>query len=450
MDEVDVVVVGAGLAGLTAAHVVQRYRHSVAVLEARERAGGRLLSKPIGGATFDVGGQWIGPDHWRMHALVRDFDLQTFPTHTAGDSVLHAQGRRITYEGTIPTIAPWKLAMLQNAAWAIDRLARRSASLPRDSAMADRLDSMTLATWARRVIPSASARKIMDSGLKVVFGANPEEISLLWALHYIEQSGGVMPLLETRGGAQDTRFVAGAQAVPNTLASRLRQAPHYNQPVQTVKQDDHGVVVTTPDHSWRTQQVIIAVPPALTAEMRFLPDLPSARAQLVQRMPMGATIKALALYDSAFWRAAGLSGEAVMTDGPLSVIFDNSSHDDKVPALVGFCVGQNARDLAELAPDVRRARVLAAFSECFGPQANQAIGYEEQDWQAERWTRGCPTGNFGPGTMRHFAPALREPVGRIQWAGTETATQFCGFMEGAVQSGHRAGEDAVRELTKSR
>ncbi|MCH9817150.1 MAG: FAD-dependent oxidoreductase [Actinomycetia bacterium] len=446
MDEADVVVVGAGLAGLTAAQVLQGHGHSVAVLEARERPGGRLLSKQIGGATFDVGGQWIGPNHWRMRALVRELGLQTFPTRTQGESVLHLAGRRTTYRGTIPRIAPWKLAMLQNAAWAVDRLARRSATLPAGSAAAARLDSMTLATWSRRMIPSTSARNIMNAGLKVVFGADPAELSLLWCLQYIQRSGGIMPLLETRGGAQDTRFVAGAQEVPIRIARALHQPPYYRAPVRTITQDDQGVVVATNERRWRAQRVVIAVPPALTGQISFAPSLPSTRAQLVQRMPMGATIKALAIYESAFWREDGLSGEAVMTNSPISVIFDNSSHDDKVFALVGFCVGQDARDLAALPPNQRREQVLAAFSQCFGARAADALIYEEQDWQAEVWSRGCPTGNFGPGTLHQFAPALREPVGRIHWAGTETATEFVGFMEGAVQSGHRAGEAVAREL----
>jgi monoamine oxidase len=444
---VDVVVVGAGLAGLTAARALHRSGRTVAVLEARERPGGRLLSKQIHGATFDVGGQWIGPQHWRMRALVREFHLATFPTHTHGRKVLSTPGKRSTHKGTIPRIAPWKLALLQNAAWSIDRLARRSVHLPSGSPRAQTLDNLTFAAWAERYVPSTSAREIMYSGLKVIFGADPGELSMLWCLEYVRQSGGIMPLLETEGGTQDTRFVAGAQSVPIALARELRGMIAYDTPVERIAQHGKTVEVSATKRSWTTRHVIVAVPPALTNQISFTPDLPSQRAQLVQRMPMGATIKALAIYDSAFWRSQGLSGEAVMTDGPVSVTFDNSSHDDAVSALVGFCVGRNARNLADLSASDRQVAVLQAFSKCFGPRAKQPLAYEEQDWQAERWTRGCPTGNFEPGTMAQFAPALREPIGRIHWAGTETATEFCGFMEGAVESGHRTAAQIEPKLS---
>lgn len=436
MADVDVVVVGAGLAGLFAARELTRAGLDVLVLEARDRVGGRTWSKSFQGATFDVGGQWLGPAQHRMLRLVDEYGLSTFKTHTEGKSVLSVGGRRQEYRGTIPRISPLKLAMMQRAAWAVDALARSTDPGNPDSRIAD-LDAMTLQQWAVRNVPSRDARDIMFAGLRVVFGAEAQELSVLWALEYIRQSGGIMNLLDTQGGAQDTRFVAGAQSLSEAIAVELGARVRLGSPVHEIASAAHGVSVTTGGKSVRAGRVIVALPPALAAGIRFDPGLPGRRAQLTQRMPMGATTKCLAFYSEPFWRADGLSGEAVLTRGPISVTFDNSSADGSVAALVGFCVGQQARNLAKLTPEQQRSAVLSAFVEAFGPRAASPQEFHSQDWQAERWTRGCPTGNFGPGVFAEFAPALREPVGRIHWAGTETAADFCGFMEGAIESGER-------------
>jgi monoamine oxidase len=190
----------------------------------------------------------------------------------------------------------------------------------------------------------------------------------------------------------------------------------------------------------------VAIPPALAGRILYDPPLPALRDQLAQRVPMGATIKCHALYEQPFWRALGYSGEAVCDGDPISVVFDNTSHDGAQPGLLGFIVGRAARIWSGRDPEQRRAAVLAAFARFFGPEAASPIEYVEKDWAVDPWAGGCPVGVMAPGTLTTFGPALRTPVGRLHWAGTETAVEWNGYMEGAVESGERVAREVATAL----
>jgi monoamine oxidase len=302
-------------------------------------------------------------------------------------------------------------------------------------------------TWKRRNLPQEAARGTFDVAIRTIFGAEPSEVSLLYMLWYARAAGGFMPLVDVTGGAQETRFVLGSQEVSIRLAAMLGSSLVLGSPAQRIAQDADGVTVTAGTDSYRARHAIVAVPPVMAGRITYDPALPALRDELSQRYPMGATIKAHAFYERAFWREQGFSGEAVFTDAkPVSVTFDNSSFDDARPVLLSFVVGRQAREVGGLSFDERRRAILQALARAFGPQALEPVDYLEKDWSADEWTRGCPTGFMPPGVLTTFGPALREPVGRIHWAGTETATEWAGYMEGAVQSGERAAAEALNEL----
>ena len=198
----------------------------------------------------------------------------------------------------------------------------------------------------------------------------------------------------------------------------------------------------------RARHVVLAIAPALVRTIAFTPALPAERDQLLQRMPMGATIKCLAVYERPFWRAAGFSGEVVSDSGLISVTYDNTSHDGGHAALVAFIVGAAARQWSARGEAARRAAVLAALADWFGPQAAEPIFYEDKDWSADPWSAGCPVGVFPPGALTSAATTLRTPVGCLHFAGTETAVEWTGYMEGAVEVGRarRGGDPAINEL----
>ena len=446
--DADVVVVGAGLAGLTAARRLRAQGASVLVFEARDRVGGRTLSQQAGAGVFDLGAQWLGPTQHRMLALVKELGIETFPTFHEGRKILRVGEKTSTYSGSIPKLSPVNLALLQRTITAVDRRARKiDPHRPWASDRALALDAETLETWKRRNVPSRTVRGVFDVAARVVFGAEPAELSLLYFLFYVRAAGGLMDLIEIEGGAQETRFVNGAQQVALRLAEDLGERVVTGAQVQAIQQTRDGCEVHSAGRAAiSAKSVIVAVPPALAGRIRYEPELSGLRDELTQRMPMGATIKAHLLYDEAFWRRRGLSGEAVVTGGPISVFFDNSSHDDAQPALLAFVVGAAARELGRLTLEERRARVIAAAVDCFGVEAGSPASYVDKDWSADPWTRGCPTASLPPGVMSVHGPALREPVGRIHWAGTETSTEWAGYMEGAVASGERAAAEVLALL----
>lgn len=437
-----VIVVGAGLAGLQTASLLRDRGAEVTVVEAGDRVGGRTSSRGMGKGTFDLGGQWLGPKHRRMFALVAQHGLGTFPTFDDGRKVLVIGEKRSTYKGTIPTIAPHKLALLQLALWQIDKLALQvPAEEPWAAKQAAEWDGMTVESWKRKLIPSADVRGILDAALRVIFGAEAAELSMLHFLYYVRQAGGLMPLIEIRGGLQETRFVQGAQSVSLALAAKLGERVHLNSPARRITQTGAGVKVETDAGTFHGDRVVVAVPPAIAGRIHYEPGLPGLRDELMQRFPMGGTLKSHALYERAFWRDAGLSGEAVLTEGPVSVVFDNTSHDGAQPALVAFAVGRGARELGALPEAERRKKVIDVLVRCFGPEALAPAMYVDKDWSADPWARGCPTGFVPPGVLTTFGPALRRPVERIHWAGTETAREYTGYMEGAVESAERVADE---------
>jgi monoamine oxidase len=438
----DTIVIGAGLAGLTTAHHLHKAGHRVIVFEARDRVGGRTYSKNLGGTIFDLGGQWLGTSQKRMMRLTDDLGFTRYPTFCEGQSVLDLGGKVSRYSGTIPRIAPWKLIRLQLAMNRIEHLRRKVVcDAPWKTPNASILDGTTVFSWLQRHAKNEDVIAIINTALRVVFGADSNELSLLHFLFYTQSSQGLMNLVETKGGNQEFRLKGGMQQVSQCLADALPDV-RLNVPVDAIAQDEDGVTVSQGPHHWRASRVVVAIPPPILGHIAFTPALPTLRAQMDQRISMGATIKCFAQYPEAFWRKAGLSGEAVCTDGPVSVTYDNTTATGK-PCLLAFVVGAPARGWAEQPQNVRRDVVLHTFARYFGPLALKPTCYDEINWATEPWSQGAPIANFPPGTLSVFGAALRKPVGRIHWAGTETATEFTGFMEGAVQSGERAAEEIL-------
>lgn len=443
--DADVVIVGAGLAGLSAARALVDAGARVVVLEARDRVGGRTLGREICGRVLDLGGQWIGPGQDRLEKLARELGVQTFPTYHKGKKILYRNGKLSHYTGTIPSLPLPGLLVLQWALSKLDGLTNRvPASQPSSMDDAAAFDGQTVETFAQKYMPRADVRDLFNAAVRVVFGAEPHEMSMLYFLTYLRAGGGLMKLVEIEGGAQERRFVGSSQELSIRLAAKIGDALVLSSPVRRIEQTDTGVVVTSDKQTVRASYAIVAIPPPLANRIDFQPLLPVTRDALASRMPMGSAAKCIAIYDEPFWREEGFSGEAVTSEGPLSVVFDNCSHDGTVSALLGFVMGDEARLFSTRPAAERREAVLDSLGKMFGDKARTPKEYIEFDWSAEEWSRGCPVANMTPGAMLSCGATLRAPVGRVHWAGTETATEWTGYMEGALQSGERAARE-IRE-----
>jgi monoamine oxidase len=447
-DQVDVVIVGAGIAGLAAARGLVRAGIDVQLVEARDRVGGRAVTRTVGRGRFDLGGQWMGPGQHRLAALATGLGAATFPTHHAGGKLLDDRGRIRRYQGDIPRLPPWELLELHRA---LRRLDAAMVDVPVEDPAAARnaaaLDERTVADWAGRLLPSRRMRALFEASLGAVFGASSAEMSLLWFLAYLRAGGGLMKLVGITGGAQQDRFVDGAGGLAEAMAAGLGDRVALAAPVRRIAQRGGAVDVVTDRGTVRARRAIVAVPPPLAARIDFDPLLPARRDQLLQRAAMGAIIKVVACYERPFWRDRGLSGEVVATaPDPFAVVFDNSSHDLAQPALLGFIVGDRARIFGALPAADRQRAATAALARWFGAEAAHPTAIAELDWAAEAWTRGCPVAAVAPGALTRTGGGLRAPVGAVHWAGTETATEWTGYFEGALESAERVVREVMRAL----
>ncbi len=445
---VDCIVVGAGLAGLSAATELKRAGRSFVVLEARDRVGGRTLNHHLGhGRVVEIGGQWVGPTQNYVLREINRQGLKTFKTFADGDNVYYRNGTRQTYTGTIPPANVASLIELQTIITEMDNMAATiDPAKPWKAASAQDWDGQTFETWKQGHGLAPETRDLVDLAIESVFAAEPRDLSLLHVLFYIRAAGSFENLINTGGGAQDSRVVGGSQEISIRMARRLGGSVVLGAPVHRIEHHNRSVEIRTAKGTFTARRVIVAVPPTLAGRIRYSPDLPAKRDQLMQRVPMGTVMKCLAIYDKPFWRDDGLSGMATSTNGPIKLTFDNSPPGGKPGILLGFIEGQEARDLLGAPRAKRRKKVLDAMARFFGERVHHTVDYAEKSWAEDPWTRGCYVGYYPPGVLTGYRNAINAPTGVIHWAGTETASEWNGYMDGALQSGERAAGEVLSKL----
>lgn len=447
--DAEVVILGAGYAGLAAAEALADRGVGALVIEARARVGGRTRTdRGEDGVWLDIGGQWLGPGQEALYGLAARMGHAVWPMHTDGHSVLQIGGRRTRYNGLIPRTLP-PLALL-NLAWGfarLERLARRvPVDAPWEAPSAATLDQRTVGDWMRRNLPHPKAYAMMQVGIEAVFATHPDDISLLHALFYLHAGGGLERLTSSSGGAQQDRVEGGMQGLAETWIEHLKGVGvglELEAPVRAVEQDSDGVRVHTDQGVRRARRVICTLPPATTLDVDFRPGMPSERQAWCAGMIPGKVIKCFAIYDRPFWREDGLSGEAVGDQGPVHVSFDATPPGSDAGILLGFIEGRAADRWSDATIEERQEVVLEAFARFFGPRARSPRRYVDHVWPHEAWSRGCYAGVAGPGLVTSVGASARRPLGRVAWAGTETATHWNGYIEGAIRSGRRAAAEVV-------
>jgi monoamine oxidase len=276
-----------------------------------------------------------------------------------------------------------------------------------------------------------------------VFAAEPANMSLLHVLFYIRSGGGWESLTGTEGGAQQHRLVDGFQEPAVRLASRLGDTVRLGWPVRAISHGADAVVVRGEAGEIRARRVIVAIPPALAGRLVYDPPLPAARDQLTQRVPAGAVVKVLLVYPTPWWRELGRRGFVYSPDEMVTMMFDGTPSAGEPGVIVGFMEGANGIEAGRLTRDQRRTLVTEQVERALGGEDQRSSGYVDCDWAAEEWTRGCYGSHFPPGVWTQFGPALRDPIGRIHWAGTETAEHWMGYVDGAIESGIRAAVEVL-------
>jgi monoamine oxidase len=455
----DVVIVGAGFAGLMTARNIRAAGHSVIVLEARDRVGGRVWNHDLGGGVIsERGGTFVGPTQDRLMALAQALSVGTFDTYDTGDDVYVNGSNRLTYSDTGPLgTAPPDPTTIAETAAVVAQLDQMATTVPVDApweaSNAANWESYTLDRWVKENSASPNFQALVPLATRPIFGAEPRELSLLFTLFYIASSGdeknpGTFERnFDTRGGAQQSRFIGGSQTIALKIAAQLGSRVVLGSPVRRIVQGASGVTAYSDKVTVAAKRAVVAIPPTLAGRIYYEPILPFQRDQLTQRYGQGTLSKVAAVYDTPFWREAGLNGTAVDTGGPVSATFDDSpptATSSKGPGIIfGFVGGDNARSYSAMSPAARQAAVLNQYAKFFGSQALKATSFFETFWSGEEWTRGCPVGIPSTGALLAYGPWLRQPIGRIHWAGTETSNYWNGYMDGAVRSGERAAAEVL-------
>lgn len=442
----DVIVIGAGLAGLVAARELVRAGRSVTVVEARDRVGGRTLSTELGGQTVDLGGQWIGDQHHKLRALAGELGIATFAQYAQGKKLLDVGGKLRTFSGFLPRIGLFALGELALSLAKLERLAKRvPLEAPLDGA--GDFDQLSLADWLDRNVKRRDTRDMLELAAAMIFAVEPRELSFLYFLLYVNSGAGLRRLADIKRGAQQRRFTTGAQSISTHLAAGLGDRVRLDHAVRAIEQDAASVTVHTSCGTFRGARAIVAIPPALLGQIDV--EVGPQRAVLHAQMPAGSVIKCIASYPTAFWRERGYSGEAFSPRGLVRATFDDCSADSSHAALVSFVVGDTARELGKRTDAERKQLVLAELGRLHGPAATTPTAYVDKNWLGEEWSRGCYVGVLAPGTLSRVAAALRTPEGRLHFAGTETAVHHLGYLEGAIESGERAAREVIAAMRET-
>jgi monoamine oxidase len=420
----------------------------VVVLEARDRVGGRVKAATIAGHLVDVGGMWVGPTQTRLLDLIKEYGLHTVPQFESGTNITEVDGKRLKGSGEIVGLDPQTQAEYDRI---VRDLTKLSDQVPLDAPWAmpraEEYDHMTAEEWIVSQTKSSAILGFLRAFVRAIFTADPYQISFLYFLFYLRSGDNYDTLYGFENAAQAWTVKETMHQVAVRIAAELKNNIVLQAPVRAITQDASGILVSSDKGEWKCDYAIVALPPPLSLRINYQPVLSPERDILAQHMPMGSVIKYWVAYEKPFWRERGLNG-LLQSDAPPSefIAGDGTPPEGHPGLLIGFMEAHNAMVWTGRPMEERKKNVVDRLVSYLGPEAAHPIDYEDQDWPADPWSRGCYGASIAPGIMTTVGKAIRQPHGRIHWAGTETSTKWMGYIDGAIRSGERAAEEVLARL----
>ena len=453
-DEFDVVVVGAGLSGLAAARrLLAEDVGRLVVVEARDEPGGKCIWRRVGDYLVHPGPAWTAATQDHIKGLAAAYGIATYRIDVEGAKFAHDREGAVEFsDGAAPQLTGVRRQEFERARAELSRLCERvPTSRPWDAADAENLDTTTPASWIR----SQSSDSAVQGALAQLFksaGASPSPPSMLSVGAWINSCGGLAGL-ETN---VDELFVGGVAAIPLAIAGDLGERLRLSWPVSQISWSGGGVKVVGPRGTVSAKRAIVAMSPADARKIQFSPGLSTRRELLHRGWLVTGGVKMMFVYESPFWHGASadrspIAGVINATGEPATVL-DQSPADGRIGVLAASLRLQREAASAALSDDVLddtaalQREVLDTLVRCYGLRARSPLGVNVTNWYAEPFISGCH-GFAQPGVLRDCGEALRDPIGPIHWAGTDTADVWINHMDGAVQAGERAAGEIANALT---
>jgi len=444
--DADVCVIGAGYAGLTAARRLSQAGKAVAVLEARDRIGGRIWTHTLpDGTAVDRGGAWLASRHAAIFGLAREVDVSTYTTWVKGAHLLVDNEVTRRYTGLIPKISPMAVATIALAQMKLDRMAKRvPLESPWTAKRAAEWDAQSVVSYLERSgIRTTIGRDLFEMAVRGLFASDLNSVSFLDLLFLVRAHGSIGKLFSIKGGSQENMVEGGAGSIAHRMADALGDSIRLNSPARSITQREDSVRVESDGPTVFAARAVVAIPPALTLEMAFDPVLPDDRLTLYRNAVAGSETKTLVVYDEPFWRAEGFSGQTAGPGSAAEVTLDASPASGRPGVLASFTFGRVAEQMEAIDAVERRDAVLNALTARLGPRAAAPSEFIETAWWTEKWTRGCSMAHFPPGILTTYGSLLQKPFELVHWAGTETSTTSHGAIDGAVRSGERVAAEIL-------
>ncbi|KAL0934475.1 flavin-containing amine [Colletotrichum truncatum] len=451
----DVVVIGAGLSGLQAAYTARQAGLSVAVVEARDRVGGKTWSVPLasGRGYADLGAAWVNVNtQKRIAEWVRRFKLPMVEQRLVGTAVMQVSSKeRIEFPfGITPEFTPEEKKNLETIRDHIQAESlKREAPKPED-------DKVSLDEYVKKLGALPKTVAMINLWVKVMHGVESSEESAAWFIEYCRCNRGLFSIrADDKTGGNYQRFHNGTQQIANGIAELIGHSNiHLSAPVASIENNQtHVTVITTKNQRFVGRKAIVSIPSAMLHELNFSPALPSRVREVTDSARLGHYNKCILFYDKPWWRDLGYNGFFMCYEGPITLARDTSADEVRQFSLTCFVNGKFGEDWSKLYPHERRSQVIKQVAKVFNvdesSEAYRPIEVFDQIWKHEQYSRGALAPITAIGHLTEYADVYGKPVGNLHFVGTEYSNDWKGYMEGALASGEQGAKEVIGAVQRS-